>query len=191
MRMNVHDLIGEDIAAGAATGVFLQAKLLEEIESGEWRSEVIFLDFIGIKHATASFLREAVLGLRQSVRRRAPQLQVVIANASPTVLEELRFVLAAASDAAVVCELGRGDEVRKPRLLGTLEEAQRQTLRAVLALGEADAGALRAMFKDESIGPTAWNNRLSALVDRGVLLEIRHGRSKTFRPVVEGLTYGS
>jgi hypothetical protein len=35
------------------------------------------------------------------------------------------------------------------------------------------------------VGPTAWNNRLSNLASRGLLIERRGGKTKTFAPVLE------
>ena len=38
---------------------------------------------------------------------------------------------------------------------------------------------------ESGIGPTAWNNRLSNLASRGLLIERRGGKTKTFAPVLE------
>ena len=42
-----------------------------------------------------------------------------------------------------------------------------------------------AAQSQESLAPTAWNNRLSSLAARGLLIERRSGKTKTFAPVLE------
>ena len=42
-----------------------------------------------------------------------------------------------------------------------------------------------ARFADQRIGATAWNNRLSALATKGLLVERKQGKSKSFSPLLE------
>jgi hypothetical protein len=67
-----------------------------------------------------------------------------------------------------------------------LDEKQRVTLEAVVDAKEADAGTLQHRFrKSDEIGITGWNNRLAALVAKGLLIETQKGRGKLYRPVLE------
>lgn len=55
--------------------------------------------------------------------------------------------------------------------------------------GETDAGELmRAYGKREKVRhATAWNNRLSALASLGLVVEMRSGRLKRYRPLLQGV----
>lgn len=47
------------------------------------------------------------------------------------------------------------------------------------------ATELATLFADQSIGPTAWNNRLSGLAAKGLVVERRSGKTKSFSPLLE------
>ncbi|RVU18503.1 hypothetical protein EOE48_10640 [Methylobacterium oryzihabitans] len=146
--------------------------------------EPAYLDFDGVEVATASFLREGVIAFRDYARTTLPALYPVIANASPAVTEELEFFLRHRKDAMWACRLARAGEPRDPKILGELDEAHRSTFELVARLGTASAPSLAAQ-SEERLAPTAWNNRLSSLAARGLLMERRSGKTKTFAPVLE------
>ncbi len=54
----------------------------------------------------------------------------------------------------------------------------------VREMGTATAPELAARFPNETIGPTAWNNRLSGLAAKGLLVEMRQSKIKVFRPLL-------
>lgn len=193
--MHVIDIstdVGGEILAGAADGALAQAKLIAH--ASQFKSPgVVFLDFQNVQVATGSFLREAVLGFRWSCRRVYTYLQPVVANANAKIVQELELVLSATGQAIAACELDVDRCPHNARVLGHLEEAQHQTLIALLDLGEADAARLRATASDiEGTGPksTAWNNRLAGLVEKSLLVEEKRGRRKWYRPVLKELCYG-
>ena len=146
--------------------------------------EPAYLDFSGVTVATASFLRESVVAFRDHARSTLPALYPVIANASPAVTEELEFFLRHRKDAFWACRLTPSGEPRDPKILGELDEVHRSTLDMVTHLGTASAPSLAA-HGQESLAPTAWNNRLSSLAARGLLIERRSGKTKTFTTVLE------
>lgn len=190
MALRLRDLAGDDVLAGAREGVAMLAKLINALGQGE-DTALAILDFGDIRVATGSYLRESVLGFRNHCRQRVPATAVVIANADPVVAEELRNLLSASGDALVACDLSRAGEPRNGYVLSPLEEKQRVTLDAVLRLGVADARALHHRFRrTETIGVTGWNNRLAALVEKGILIEEREGRTKRYRPVLKELRHG-
>ena len=149
---------------------------------------VMFLDFDGVPVATGSFLRESVVAYRNHVRDHFPMLYPVIANASQSVLDELTMLLQLRNDAFVVCSCDANDTVRGPRILGVVDGKQQDALLEVLGRVETDAPTLAKTTPDQK--PTVWNNRLSALVAKGLLMEVGNGKTKRYRAVLDGLTYG-
>jgi hypothetical protein len=144
-----------------------------------------FLDFRAIEIATASFLREAVVGFRDYTRQSLRNIYPAVANLEPAVAEELDFFVRARCDVMWSCELDPSDTVISARLVGELEPAQRSTFEAALEVGTITAPELAARFTDQRIGPTAWNNRLSALATKGLLVERKQGKTKSFTPLLE------
>lgn len=163
-------------------------KLIAEVPDDNSDS-LILLDLEGPAVATASFLREVVLGFRAYFARM--ERTVLPANPAQGVLEELEYVLRSSREALVVVTVGKDDEILAARVIGYLDEKQMQTLNAVLARGEADASTLVKEHQDEAIGITGWNNRLAALAAKGILAERRIGRAKRYRAVVEHLRHGN
>jgi len=109
----------------------------------------------------------------------------VVANLQPAVAEELDFFARARGDVLWSCELGVDDAVASAWLIGELDPAQRSTFDVARELGTISAPELAARFTDQRIGPTAWNNRLSALASKGLLVERKQGKSKSFSPLLE------
>jgi len=175
----------EAILSGAQAGRRLFAKLVAGAPARD-EPEPAFLDFSGISVATASFLRESVVAFRDYARSTLPNLYPVIANANDAVAEELALFLRHRTDAMWACALDVAGRPINARLVGELDEVQRTTFERVLHLRSASAPALAAESKvDAGVGPTAWNNRLSNLAARGLLIERRGGKVKTFAPVLE------
>lgn len=185
--IDVAELLGDTVLAGARMGAEALSRLIDAV-SDRTGPELVFLDFVGIDVATSSFLRQSVIGFRDYCRRVQPDLYPAIANMSSVVEEEFRDLLVSMNDAFVACRLGKGKKSSGAKLVGRLDPKQRETLEAVLAKGEADAAALAETASD--IGITAWNNRLSGLVSKGLLIERRDGRQKIYRPLIEGMSYG-
>jgi hypothetical protein len=189
MYINLHDQAQQDVLAGSIDGQLQLARLITMV-SRRIEPEVLFIDLAGITVATASFLREAALGLRDHCLRREYNLFVVLANLTQKSIDEVDLLTRLAGEPLVICELNQYREPMHPRVIGPLEEKQRVTLAAVQQHGETDAGKL-AKASAEQIGTTGWNNRLASLVAKGILVEIRSGRAKRYRTVLEGLTYGN
>ena len=50
------------------------------------------------------------------------------------------------------------------------------------------AELMREYGAGETVGPTAWNNRLAALVGLGLVIEdVSSGRTKRYRPLLQGV----
>jgi hypothetical protein len=183
---------GSAVLAGSTDGqkVFAQLASATGATPRQSPAELCFLDFAGIEVATASYLRESIIAYRNHARKTWPRIYPVAANMCPRVEEEFEGLLVAMGDAFVACSLDKNVKVKNPVLLGRLDGKQLIALGAVLRLGETDAPTL-ARSVDERVAPTAWNNRLGALADKGILIEATSGRNKRYRPVLEGLAYGT
>lgn len=184
MKLLIIDLAdGQPVLSGVQAGRQLLGKLVAAARPLS-EPEPAYLDFEGVNVATASFLREGVIAFRDHARATLPTLYPVIANASPAVTEELEFFLRHRRDALWACWLTPSGEPRDPKVLGELDEAHQSTLDLVTRLGSASAPGLAAQSQ-KGLAPTAWNNRLSSLAARGLLIERRSGKTKTFAPVLE------
>jgi len=182
MRIRMQDLSTLRSFAGALEGQKLLVSLLERVMKEPEAAEPLYLDFAGIEIATASFLRECVLGFKDTVRGRQMSYYPVVANANYTIEEELRILLKSLGDVLMLCEISDDGEPRAPRLVGKLDPKQQVTYDLVKKLGEVDAGRLmRETDGSEAIGQTAWNNRLASLNRLGLLVEMNQGRSKHYR----------
>jgi hypothetical protein len=175
---------GQTILSGAILGRKLLSALVAATPSSAAPMPA-FLDFTGIEVATASFLREAVIGFRDYARRSLGNVYPAVANLAPAVAEELDFFVRAHSDALWSCELDSRDTVISARLIGELDPVQRSTFEMAVELRTISAPELAARFADLRIGPTAWNNRLSALATKGLLVERKQGKTKSFSPLLE------
>lgn len=171
--------------AGALSGRKVYAKLLELTAREPGEPEPIFLDFEGVEVATASFLREAVLNFRDTVRHRRSNFYPVIANASDDVAEELNVLLVPRRDVLMLCSFKNG-KPGTPRLLGDLEPKQQVTFELVKKRGETNAAELYEHHNSDKVEQTAWNNRLAALAGLGLIVELSQGRAKRYRPLLSG-----
>jgi hypothetical protein len=174
------------VLAGAINGRKVLARLLDRTAQEPVTPETVFLDFDGVQVATASFLRESVLAFRDAVRRRRSNLYPAIANANELVAEELRVLVGSHGNALMLCSLDESGPPRDRRLVGELDPKQRLTFDLVSEHGETDAAELMREHGGGEKTPTVWNNRLTALTNLGLLVELSRGRSKRYRPLLAG-----
>jgi hypothetical protein len=145
---------------------------------------LVILDFSRADYATSSFLAELVVPLRDHLQRQPAY--VVVANLADMVREELEEFLRRSGEAILACKLSSESKVSSVELLGRLDDKLQETFRLVQRRGEASAAELHAESSDaQSIGPTAWNNRLTALAAKNLLIETPQGRAKKYRLVLE------
>src|SRR5438045_2264084 len=99
VAVDIHKLMkGRDVLAGSADGAVVLSKLIAAVSEIE-DTEVVMLDFQHVQIATASFLRESVLGFRDYCRNSRPNLYPVVGNADLPVVEELEGLLRLRGDA--------------------------------------------------------------------------------------------
>jgi len=172
--------------AGSAMGRQMLASLIGESKPVGGPT-VAYLDFTGIDIATGSFLREAVMGFRDFSRNAMGILYPVVANANPTIEEELSVYLQDRNDAIWACVLDDAGGVSQPHILGVLDAAHQTTLQLILEHRRISAPELAKLRPDEGIGVTAWSNRLATLTAKGILMEFKSGKTKSFSPVMEAV----
>ena len=183
-RINIFELAGISVLSGATRGQQFLSKLISTARRAG-QPEPLFLDFAGIDLMTSSFFRAGLLPFRNYCVEKLG-LYPVLANISEDTLDEIDLVLAPIRDAVILCRLNAKERVSEARIFGILDEKQRLTFEAVVEAKEADAGILKHRFrKSDEIGITGWNNRLAALVAKGLLIETPKGRGKVYRPVLE------
>ncbi len=172
--------------AGSAMGRQMLAQLIEKTKPVA-SPTLAFLDFDRVDIATGSFLREAVMGFRDFCRSAAGMIYPVVANANATIEEELSTYLRGRNDAIWACNLDTQDCASNPHILGELDAGQMSTIQLIDKHHPISAPELAKLRPDDKIGTTAWNNRLATLAAKGMLKEVRHGKSKLFSPVMEAI----
>jgi hypothetical protein len=87
----------------------------------------------------------------------------------------------------MTCTLDASRNVNDVTPIGEFDPKQRLTYDLVRTRGEIDAGQLMREFgQSEGVTQPAWNNRLSALAARGLIVEVSEGRAKRYKPIFEG-----
>ena len=185
MIHSIREVANTTVVAGALAGRRAFVALVSSMTADPSELGPVFLDFAGVEAATGSFLRECVFAFRDHCRHALPNAYPVVANAAQVVVEELSFYAKSQGDALWCCDLSVEGRVSAVQLVGrdSLEAGQLEALRLVEQLPEATA-PLMAQQSAQAVGVTAWNNRLSALAAKGLVMEQRRGKTKFFRPVL-------
>lgn len=167
------------LLAGAPAGRIAFGALLTKTSQEPLSPEPLYLDFAGVETATSSYLRESVLKFRDTVRRQRSNFYPVVANANEQVIEELTLLIQASSDVVMTGSLHEHGSPSGPVLLGSLDHKQKLTFELVNKLGETDAAELmRDHNAGDNVQQTAWNNRLSALAEIGLVFELSQGKDE-------------
>ncbi|MBS4004956.1 hypothetical protein [Bradyrhizobium sp. G127] len=175
----------EPILAGRLTGKRAFVTALEALPEMV-EPTLVLLDFRNVDFATSSFLSEVVLPLRDHLRFRHPPGYAVAANLSDIVREEIEEMLRRSGDALLTCRTDTEGHIRDVQLCGNLEDKLQETLTLVSRKRETTAAQLHAESRTvDAVGPTAWNNRLTALAAKSLVVEVLQGRTKKYRPVLE------
>jgi hypothetical protein len=184
MHLRLRDFDDQPVLAGADRGKRTFVRLIERLASSKI-PEVLFLDFDEVDLASASFLREAIINVKNWCRSSRSKLFPVVANANVETLAELAIICELQSDAIVACDIDDKERPSSISLIGELEEKQRGAFDFVQTSGRATARDLmNASTADRSLSPTAWNNRLNVLVQKGIIMETSSGRTKVFTPLL-------
>lgn len=187
MRIDMAEIEGAPVLSGAVNGRAAFAALVKFIDHEPIEPTPLFLDFRNVETATASYIREAVFALKTYMRATNSKYYPVVANLKDDVWDEIALVAALKSDVIMSCELDNQAKVTKAELIGDLDPKQKMTFDVVRDSYQVDANSLMERFgeTERTKSTTAWNNRLAALVARGVIREFVQGRAKTYRPLFE------
>lgn len=178
---------GQSTLGGAVEGRRHLAMLVDAWGEEPAQPEPLFLDYAGIDFATASYHRETLIALQTLIRSRRSNHYIVVANAVPAVREDIEVLARFGGIAFLTCALDEAENVSDVGLIGNLDPKQRSTFDEVCARGETDARELMAASAgQDSVGQTAFNNRLASLVNMGLIAEISQGKAKRYRPVLQG-----
>lgn len=172
------------VLAGSAEGRAFLANMVQRTGKDPADPEPILLDFTKVEVATSSYLREAVVHLRDMLRSRRSNFYPIVANAGDGVMEELTMLLNDHGDAMLACVIDDKGQPQKVEPIGRLERVQQRTFELVVEKGEIGAVDAQKLFPDETATVTAWNNRLAALAERGLVVEMSRGRLKRYRPIL-------
>lgn len=171
------------VLAGSSAGRRMCNALWDIAKSCE--AGLFVVDAIGVDVATSSFLRDAVVNFRNLVRREKPDLYPVLSNIAPDVEEEFAALLNQMGEAFWVFDISQG-AVKKHRLIGRIDPKLKETLDLIERGQGYDAATLwKSTNSTESVGVTAWNNRLASLARQGLVFESRVGKQKYFHPLHE------
>lgn len=194
MKIDMAHLEGkkQTTLAGAPNGRRAMGALLAKTTQEPLGAEPLLLDFAFVQVATASFLRESVFRFRDAVRSQHSNFYPVVANANEQILEELSLLAHASNDVLMTCSLSEAGTPIKAGLVGELDPKQKLTFDLVISLGETNASELmRTQDSSENAKQNAWNNRLAGLANLGLVVEVSQGRAKRYRPLFEGVIYGT
>jgi hypothetical protein len=183
--LRIKDLTQDTVLSGKELGKAFLPKLIAAVPRDS--VDLITADLGSIDVVTASFFREAFRAFRDYARN-SLRCAVVFVNASDATVEEAEILALQMSDVFVFAALSNG-LLSAGRVVGHLEDKQALTLRLVTDLGEADARRVRE-HSGHSTGQSVWNNRLSALFTKGILVERIEGRAKIYRPIIKGIAFG-
>jgi len=181
----------EPIIAGSATGRRLFAKLMNVAMKIETGPTVIGISFAGISIATSSCLRECVIEFRRRLREMKPHIYPVLIDLSDEVEEELGGLLNQVGEAIWVFKRKGRSKNTEQYLIGRIDSTLKETLDLIRSRKKVDAQTLWRREKSgepnsESIGVTAWNNRLATLSRQGLVIESREGKTKIYHSLRTG-----
>jgi hypothetical protein len=170
------------ILAGSPAGKLMRDALWDIAKTSQ--PGLFVSDFTGIRVATSSYLREAVVGFRTLVREERTDLYPVVCHLSGEVEEELVGLLNQMGEALWVFDTNSRE--KKGRLLGRIDPKLKETLDLIeQGIGYDAATLWKTTNSTESVGVTAWNNRLANLSKQGLVFESRVGKQKYFHPLHE------
>lgn len=185
MKIDAAATAGSTILSGAIAGRAWLMKLLEVVNATSDPAALYLVDFCDVEVATASFLRESIFGLKAFLRSNKSRACLAVANARPTVAEELSVIAEAQREYLLAVGLDAQGTVACPRILGQLEPIQLTTFERINQLGKVTASILKEKYSHEDgvVAPTVWNNRLAALANHGLIRESSQGRTKFYEPL--------
>lgn len=179
MRIEVVKLLDETRFQGQPRGTRHFGRVCQAL-SGVAPGETVLLDFSGADVLTGSWISAMLLQLMRWGGSPEVELFFVLVGLTPEHIEELRYVSGHARVVFLIATDAKSPS--RVALVGQLDPGQRETLAAVVKIGEATGAALEREYPDTKA--TAWNNRLRDLYERKrILKRQKQGREQIYRPV--------
>lgn len=187
MIINIKELADATVLAGSVFGKKIFVRIIEKSIMEVPLPTALVIDFDGIELATASFLRESVFAVKSYMRMRQSSYYPIVANINDEIHEDLLILTDAMNDVVISCVSESAQNVSSATLIGRLEPKLKEVFDFVTQKGSASATSLRRVLGEDnsSSNSTVWNNRLSALVSRGIIKESTNGRLKIYKPIIE------
>jgi hypothetical protein len=189
MKIDMIEFAVAGALSGAMHGTSTFARIMSQLSNEPPQPAALEIDFRGVEVATASFLRECVLSVRNAVRSRGSNFYPVIVDANQSIIDDLSELAEYRKEVFVIANRDQRAELTTFQLVGRLEAKQQVTLGHVKQLGKTDAAELMQRFgTDEGLTTTtAWNNRLASLALQGLIAENRIGRLKKYHMIFDGV----
>lgn len=142
---------------------------------------LVGLDFEHVEHASASFLRESVLGYAAYLRNLNKDVFPFVSHMNEETKIEFSLILRDVGTCFVSGELSASNALTNIEILGLTDGQHSKTLAALRGVGEASVAELRSKLpeNDRPVG-TALNGRLEWLSQRGLLRSRQDGREKRY-----------
>ena len=188
--LDIHSIFGQEILAGSGAGKVCLGKLIEATLTVPPES-LIALDLRKTELVTASFFRTSFKAFRDYVAGNGRFGLIHLCKGQSTI-EEVTAYADDLGDAFLFGDINKQSEITDAFLIGKLDAKQKRTLIALSELGEADAATLFNKYPEQPALATsaAWSNRLASLASKCLVSERLEGRSKLYRPLVEGIRHG-
>lgn len=143
----------------------------------------VVLDFLNVKLVTGSWVNSMIVPFYRWAAQSENDVFPILLNINNEWFDEFRLIAQWNHQYYLVAQTNSFPP-EQAQLIGLLEPAQRKSLHAVLSKGEV-TGAELDRTMPESIGATAWNNRLKDLYLKRLLYREKRGRKHVYFPIVK------
>ncbi len=170
-------------------GEFLQGRPLGnrhfgrlcELVSETTPGDILFLDFRDVTTVTGSWLNQALVPFVRWAADARINLFPILLNVGTNCIDDLQLVAQWTDSCFLVAT---GSTPKAATLVGVLDSAQKNTLKAVIQELEVTGARLERVRRESGVKATAWNNRLKDLFDRRLIRREKRGRQQVYGPVV-------
>jgi hypothetical protein len=151
--------------------------LLINVEAGS----IVVFDFTGVEYVSSSWLNWMLVPLIEYAAEEKNDFYLLVKNFPAVSLDDLQFVADQTHTPTLVMTGGK-----KATVVGPLDSVQKETLKAVQALGSATGASLS---REDDVKPTTWNNRLRDLNIKRLLRREKVGREQIYSPIVSEVNF--
>jgi hypothetical protein len=169
--VSVASVVRRPVLSGRLHGAADKAKLQAAVSAA--KSGVVLLDLGGAEFLSSSYFDEAIWPLWASI---GDDIYPVLGNVPTAAADDIEIVLKEQGAAVWSVTAKKKIAFDEARMVGKLDEALRLIVERVQATGDITAADLAGDRSTESIGATAWSNRLALLHKFRLLQRRKDGR---------------